>query len=139
MLMGTLMKFIIGSADPASFIKEKDGEKQFVPFYESKFGSMLIEFYDGADLSVHVELMNQIVKYWSEVGMPKDLLEACFFTLFDRAIVYDDCLDAWKDQDQNDCGCEGEGLCVVMTKAVVRLNNVLCKIQEVIESREEDE
>ena len=107
--MHSLLKFIVGSWDPAAFIKTKGDDKEFVPFYDSKYGNMLIEFFDGADLSVHVELMNQIVKFWGELGMPEGLLEACFYTLFDQAIVYDDCLDAWKDQDQDERGREGSG------------------------------
>lgn len=104
MLMHSLLHFLVGSTDPAPFIKTTNENKEFLPFYDSKYGNMLIDFFDGVDLGVHVELMNQVVKFWGELGMPKDLLEACFYTLFSQAIVYDDCLEVWKDQDQDERG-----------------------------------
>lgn len=68
--MYLLLDFVIGSRDVTELIKVKNEIPQFVPFRVSNYGSLVYSFYDECDLSVHIDLLNQIVKFWDEKQLP---------------------------------------------------------------------
>ena len=68
--MYILLDFIVGSNDVTSFIKTKNDVSQFVPFRLSNYGNLIYMLYDNCDLEVHTDLLNQVVKFWSEKDLP---------------------------------------------------------------------
>lgn len=68
--MFVLLEFIIANNDVTSFIKTKNDISQFIPFRLSNYGSLLYAFYDNCDLEVHVEVLNQVVKFWNDKELP---------------------------------------------------------------------
>ena len=112
--MGYLLQLIVPS-DASQVLKEKNNTWHFPLFRMSVYGSLLFNLYDGVDLSEHVNILNEIAKYWFNTGMKDHLLEAIFYTLFENEIVYDETLEEWKDQGLTD---------EWFTKAIVRLSNL---------------
>lgn len=62
-----LLEFILPSgSDVLSYIKVKNDIKQFVPLRYGNYGSLVYAFFDNCELDVHVELLNQVVKFWND-------------------------------------------------------------------------
>ena len=125
--MGYLLQLIVPS-DANQVLKEKNNTWHFPLFRMSVYGSLLFNLYDGVDLSEHVNILNEIAKYWFNTGMKDHLLEAIFYTLFENEIVYDETLEEWKDQGLTD---------EWFTKAIVRLSNTLYQIQDILNQKDE--
>ena len=125
--MGYLLQRIVPS-DASQVLKEKNNTWHFPLFRMSVYGSLLFNLYDGVDLSEHVNILNEIAKYWFNTGMKDHLLEAIFYTLFENEIVYDETLEEWKDQGLTD---------EWFTKAIVRLSNTLYQIQDILNQKDE--
>ena len=125
--MGYLLQLIVPS-DASQVLKEKNNTWHFPLFRMSVYGSLLFNLYDGVDLSEHVNILNEIAKYWFNTGMKDHLLEAIFYTLFENEIVYDETLEERKDQGLTD---------EWFTKAIVRLSNTLYQIQDILNQKDE--
>ena len=125
--MGYLLQLIVPS-DASQVLKEQNNTWHFPLFRMSVYGSLLFNLYDGVDLSEHVNILNEIAKYWFNTGMKDHLLEAIFYTLFENEIVYDETLEEWKDQGLTD---------EWFTKAIVRLSNTLYQIQDILNQKDE--
>lgn len=68
--MYLLLDFVIGSHDVTELIRVKNEIPQFIPFRVNNYGSLVYSFYDECDLSVHIGLLNQIVKFWDDKQLP---------------------------------------------------------------------
>lgn len=104
-----LLKFILGENDPMQLVlveKREDGKMEvnfyhFLPFVADNYGLLIRNFWDGLQMDQHVELLNEMVRFWDSVGQPRGLLEALFYSAFENDLVYPDALEEWKDQESS--------------------------------------
>ena len=114
--------------DVSSVIKIKKDTPRLPFLNNGKYGSIVYSLYETSSLEDHVELLNVAMKFWFKRGMPKDLLEALFYTIFEHELVYDETLDAWTEQELSiEC----------FQKATIRLNNTIYQIQDLLNSKGE--
>ena len=72
------------------------------------------------------------------IVIEQDFLEAAFYTIFDNGLVYEDALNEWKEQSNRSESKLFDRKCnnVVLDKAIVKLNNTIFQIQDLINNRE---
>lgn len=142
--MSVLLKFIVGDNDPMQLVQvetKEDGKMQvhfyhFLPFVGSNYGALILNFWDGLPMEKHVELLNEMVRFWDAVGQPRGLLEAMFYSAFENDLVYPDALEEWKDQEPTPRRSEEWGRGVVKKQADVRLSDTVFQIQEFLDSQD---
>ena len=108
-------------------LKNKNDIWRCVLFRNQNYGDMLFKLYDGVPLGVHVAILNEVVEFWFKKGMPQHFLEACFYSLFENELLYDEALEEWKDQ-----ALTSESF----KKAIIKLSNTVFQIQEMMDSKE---
>ena len=113
--------------DLTMILKNKNDIWRCILFRIQNYGDMIYKFYDGEPLDVHVAILNEVVEFWFKKGMPQHFLEACFYSLFENELLYDESLEGWKDQ-----GLTAESY----KKAIIKLSNTVFQIQEMMDARE---
>lgn len=113
--------------DVSTVVKVKGEIIRFPLLRYDNYGSILYKLYESSQLEEHVELLNVAMQFWFKRGMPKDLLEGMFYTLFEHELVYDETLNEWKEQEMRD---------ECFQKATIRLNNTYYQIQELLNNKD---
>ena len=79
-----------------------------------------------------------LYEFYMNIHNEQDFLEAAFYTIFDNGLVYEDALNEWKEQSNRSESklFDRKYNNVVLDKAIVKLNNTIFQIQDILDNRE---
>ena len=113
--------------DVSLVLKVKDNLWRCPLFRMANYGDLIYRLYDGVPLEVHIAILNEVVEFWFKKGMPEHFLDACFLSIFENELLYDESLEGWRDQ-----GLPNESY----KKAIVKVICTVFHIQEMLETKE---